>query len=118
MCPSVDNVKTKGLLGIGENSWAFIHQECVVKLQEFMSNYERIYCIENFVQQLIHSVYVEQVANMDNWMTLLEMRYVIAMKFNLVFIAISLNQSEIFFPLKSPPPTSMSDHRMIFIAFV
>ncbi|XP_073225677.1 uncharacterized protein [Cicer arietinum] len=83
-----------------------------------MSHYEIIYGGQIFVQQLIHNVYVEHVATLDNWMTLPEMGYVIASKFNLVFIALSLNQSETFFPLRSPPPTPISDHRMIVIAFV
>ncbi|XP_073222536.1 uncharacterized protein [Cicer arietinum] len=89
-----------GLLGIGENSWTFVHQQCVVDLQEFMSHYEIIYGGEIFVQKLLHSIYVEQVASMDNWMTLSEIGYVIALKFNLAFVALSLNQSQTFFHLK------------------
>ncbi|XP_073225751.1 uncharacterized protein [Cicer arietinum] len=106
------------LLGIGENCWAFICQQCVIELQEFMSHYEILFGGENYVRQLIHNVYVEQVASKDNWMTLPEMGYVIASKFNLVFFALSLNQSQTYFPLRSPPPTSMLDHRVIVIAFV
>ncbi|XP_004512852.1 uncharacterized protein [Cicer arietinum] len=106
------------LLGMGENFWAFIRQECMVELQEFMSHYEIIYGGQISVQQLIHNVYVEHVATLDNWMTFLEMGYVIASKFNLVFVALSLNQSETFFPLRSPPPTPIPDHHMIVIAFV
>ncbi|XP_073223429.1 uncharacterized protein [Cicer arietinum] len=55
------------LLGMSENFWAFIHEECVVELQEFISHYEIIYDGKIFVQQLIHNVYVEQVATLDNW---------------------------------------------------
>ncbi|XP_073223515.1 uncharacterized protein [Cicer arietinum] len=58
------------------------------------------------------------VATLDNWMTLPKMGYVIASKFNLIFVALSLKQSQTFFPLRSPPPTLISDHRMIVIAFV
>ncbi|XP_073219768.1 uncharacterized protein [Cicer arietinum] len=47
------------LLGMNENSWTFIRQECVVEFQEFMSHYEIIYDRQNFVQQLIHNVCVE-----------------------------------------------------------
>ncbi|XP_073222501.1 uncharacterized protein [Cicer arietinum] len=57
------------LLRMGENYWAFIRQQCVVELQEFMPHYERIFGGENFVRQLIHNVYVEQVATMDNWIS-------------------------------------------------
>ncbi|XP_012573076.1 uncharacterized protein [Cicer arietinum] len=106
------------LLGMGENCWAFIRQQCVIELQEFMSHYEILFGGENYVRQLIHNVYVEQVASKDNWMTLPEMGYVIASKFNLVVVALSLNQSQTYFSLRSPPPTSMSDHRVIVIAFV
>nr|XP_027188670.1 uncharacterized protein LOC101493161 [Cicer arietinum] len=106
------------LLGMGENCWAFIRQQCVIELQEFMSHSEILFGGENYVRQLIHNVYVEQVASKDNWMTLPEMGYVIASKFNLVVVALSLNQSQTYFPLRSPPPTSMSDHRVIVIAFV
>ncbi|XP_073220892.1 uncharacterized protein, partial [Cicer arietinum] len=106
------------LLGMGENCWAFIRQQCVIELQEFMSHYEILFGGENYVRQLIHNVYVEQVASKDNWMTLPEMGYVIASKFNVVVVALSLNQSQTYFPLQSPPPTCMSDHRVIVIAFV
>ncbi|XP_004506266.1 uncharacterized protein [Cicer arietinum] len=106
------------LLGMGENFWAFIRQECVIELQEFMSHYEIIYGGQIFVQQLIRNVYVEHVATLDNWMTLPEMGYVIASKFNLVFVALSLNQSETFFPLRSPPPTPISDHLELGFAFL
>ncbi|XP_073225562.1 uncharacterized protein [Cicer arietinum] len=106
------------LLGMGENCWEFIRQQCVIELQEFMSHYEILFGGENYVRQLIHNVYVEQVASKDNWMTLPDMGYVIASKFNLVVVALSLNQSQTYFPLRSPPPTSMSDHRVIVIAFV
>ncbi|XP_004509902.1 uncharacterized protein [Cicer arietinum] len=106
------------LLGMDENCWAFIRQQCVIELQEFMSDYEILFGEENYVRQLIHNVYVEQVASKDNWITLPEMRYVIASKFNLVVVTLSLNQSQTYFPPRSPPPTSMSDHRVIVIAFV
>ncbi|XP_073222076.1 uncharacterized protein [Cicer arietinum] len=106
------------LLGMSENCWAFIHQQCVIELQEFMSHYEILFGGENYVRQLIHNVYVEQVASKDNRMTLPEMGYVIASKFNLVVVALSLKQSQTYFPLRSPPTTSMSDHRVIVIAFV
>ncbi|XP_027189389.1 uncharacterized protein [Cicer arietinum] len=109
------------LLGMGENCWAFIRQQCVIELQEFMSHYKILFGGENYVRQLIQNVYVEQVASKDNWMTLPKMGYVIASKFNLfnlVVVALSLNQSQTYFPLRSPPPTSMSDHRVIVIAFV
>ncbi|XP_073219851.1 uncharacterized protein [Cicer arietinum] len=39
-----------GLLGMGENCWAFIRQQCVVELQEFMSHYNIIFGGENFVR--------------------------------------------------------------------
>ncbi|XP_073219976.1 uncharacterized protein [Cicer arietinum] len=127
MFPPVAKVKTKGaptkdkiaaLLGMGENCWAFICQQCVIELQEFMSQYEILFGGENYVRQLIHNVYVEQVASKDNWTTLPKMGYVIALKFNLVVVALSLNQSQTYFPLRSQPTTSMSNHRVIVISFV
>ncbi|XP_073222614.1 uncharacterized protein [Cicer arietinum] len=71
------------LLGMGENCWAFIRQQCVIELQEFMSHYEILFGGENYVRQLIQNVYVEQVASKDNWMTLPEMGYVIASKIDI-----------------------------------
>ncbi|XP_073219701.1 uncharacterized protein [Cicer arietinum] len=136
MCPPIANVKTKDdiidagddgdcgycaiadLLGMDENCWAFIRQQCVVELQEFMSHYEILFGGENYVRKFIHNVYVEQVASKDNWMTLPKMGYVITSKFNVVVVALSLNQSQTYFPLRSPPTTSMSEHRVIVIAFV
>ena len=55
---------------------------------------------------------------MNKWMDIIEMRYVIASRYNVILVSLSLQQSMTFFPLRSQPPTDSSVHRIICIGHV
>ena len=55
---------------------------------------------------------------MDKSMDITNMGYVIALRYNVVLVSWSQQQSMTFFPLRSQPPTDSSMHRVICIGHV
>ena len=55
---------------------------------------------------------------MDKWMNITDMGYVIASRYNIILVSLSLQQSMTFFPLRSRPPRDASVHRIICIGHV
>ena len=55
---------------------------------------------------------------MDKWMDITNMGYVIASRYNVNLVSLSLQQSMTFFPLRSQPPTNSFVHRIICIDHV
>ena len=51
-------------------------------------------------------------------MDITDMRYVIASRYNVILISLSLQQSMTFFPLRSQPPIDSFVHHIIYIAHV
>ena len=56
--------------------------------------------------------------SMDKWMDVTEMGYIIASRYNVILVSLSWQQSMIFFPLRSQPPTDSSVHRIICVGHV
>ena len=55
---------------------------------------------------------------MDKWMNIIDMGYVIASRYNVILVSLSLQQSMMFFPLRSQLPIDCFVHRVIFIGHV
>ena len=55
---------------------------------------------------------------MDKWMNITNMGYIIASRYNVTLVSLSLQQSMMFFLLRSQPPTDSSVHRVICIDHV
>ena len=55
---------------------------------------------------------------MDKWMNITDMGYVIVSWYNVILVSLSLQQSIMFFPLRSQPPRDSSVHRIICIGHV
>jgi len=55
---------------------------------------------------------------MDKWMNIIDMGYVIASRYNVIFVSLSLQQSMIFFSLRSEPPRDGYVHHVICIGHV
>ena len=64
-------------------------------------------CVQSFMQ-----------VTMDKWMDITKMGYVIASRYNIILVSLSLQQSMTFFPLRSQPPTDSFVHRIICIGYV
>jgi len=55
---------------------------------------------------------------MDKWMNITDIGYVIASRYNVILVSLSLQQSMTFFPLRSQPPKDCYVHRIICIGHV
>ena len=55
---------------------------------------------------------------MDKWMNIINMGYVIAPRYKVILVSLSLQQSLPFFPLRSQRPTAYSMHCVIYIDHV
>jgi len=51
-------------------------------------------------------------------MTIPDMGYVIASRYNVILVCLSLQQNVTIFPLRSKPPVDVSQHRIICIRHV
>ena len=54
----------------------------------------------------------------DKWMDIIEMGYVISLRYNVILVSLSRQQSMTFFPLRSQPLANSSLHRIICIDHV
>jgi len=57
-------------------------------------------------------------ASVDKWTTILDMGYVIASRYNVILVCLSLQQNVTIFPLRSKPPIDVSQHQIICIGHV
>ncbi|KAL2323773.1 hypothetical protein Fmac_028152 [Flemingia macrophylla] len=105
-------------LGMGEESWALVRQDLIRELQQWQDDYAKLFGCNNRVAELRQSLYVDKQASVNKWMTIPDMGYVIASRYNVVLVSLSLQESMTFFPLRGRPPLSQSSHRLIAIGFV
>ncbi|KAL5190965.1 hypothetical protein HKD37_04G010299 [Glycine soja] len=125
----VVDVKTDGncgyrsiasLLGMGEDSWPLVHNELIKELGRWSHEYMNLFDGTKRFEQLKLSllVYGFSKVNVDKWMDITEMGYVIASRYNVILVSLSQQQSMTFFPLRSQPPPDSSGHRMICVGHV
>ena len=55
---------------------------------------------------------------MDKWMNITDISYVIASRYNIILVSLSLQQSMTIFPLRSQPPRDSYVHCIICIGHV
>jgi len=55
---------------------------------------------------------------MDKWMNITDMGYVIVSWYNIILVSLSLQQSIMFFPLRSQPPRDSFVNHIICIGHV
>jgi len=55
---------------------------------------------------------------MDKWMDIIDMRFVIASRYNVILVSLSLQQSMTFFPLRSQSLIDSTMHRVTCIGHV
>ena len=57
-------------------------------------------------------------ASMDKWMTILDMGYIMASRYNIIFVCLSEKQCLTIFPFRSQPPIDTSVHHLICVGHV
>ncbi|KAL5137417.1 Protein FAR1-RELATED SEQUENCE 5 [Glycine soja] len=102
------------LLGMGEDSWSLVHNHLLKEL------YINLFSDIDKLEELKRSLLVDGVSmvTVDKWMDITDMGYVIASRYNVILVSLSLQQSMTFFPLRSQPPTDSFVHRVICIGHV
>ncbi|KAI4357667.1 hypothetical protein L6164_001601 [Bauhinia variegata] len=107
------------LLGKGEESWAQVRLDLIKEIKTWHADYVQIFGSKERVQELVNSLYVDNLsfAPCDKWMTIPDMGYVIASRYNVVLVYLSISGSMTFLPLRGPP-VSPSNQRLISIGFL
>ena len=108
------------LLGKNEDAWPQIRVDLIRELQSCREEYVQLFGSDERVTDLLQSLYVDNIhgVSLDKWMVMPDMGYIIATKYNVVFIHLSALGWMTFFPLRGRPPLSLSNHRIISIGFV
>ncbi|KAL5184873.1 Protein FAR1-RELATED SEQUENCE 5 [Glycine soja] len=96
------------LIGMGEESWSLA--------DEYIN---LVGGIERF-EELRRSLVVEELSTVtrEKWMNITDMGYVIVLRYNVIVVSLSCQQSMKFFPLRSQPPPDSSVHCVICIGHV
>ncbi|KAH1229299.1 hypothetical protein GmHk_10G029084 [Glycine max] len=108
------------LLGICEDSWSLVRNQLLKELGKWSDDYINLFGGTDRFEELRRSLLVDGLSKVtvDKWMDITEMRYVIASRYNVIFVSLSRQQSMTFFPLRSQPPIDSSVHRIICIGHV
>ncbi|KAJ1393007.1 MULE transposase domain [Sesbania bispinosa] len=104
------------LLGMGEESWPIIRQELYREICYWHHDYAQLFGNEQRCYQSRNSLLVDGRTSIvvDKWMTLPDMGYVIASRYNVMLVSLSIDQSMTFFPLRGHPPTN---HKILCIGY-
>ncbi|XP_052732451.1 PKS-NRPS hybrid synthetase cheA-like [Vigna angularis] len=102
------------LLGLGEDSWPVVRNELYKELSSWRDEYASLVGGYDRLEELRTSL----LANKSKWMTLPDIGYAIANRYNVILVCLSYSQSYTIFPLRSTPPSDITQHRLICIGHV
>ncbi|XP_068504613.1 uncharacterized protein [Phaseolus vulgaris] len=107
-------------LGMGEESWAVVRMNLLKELSEWRQEYVQLFGGDDRYEYLKNSLLVEHMsmAGTDKWMTIPDMGYVIANRYNVILVSLSMLQSLSIFPLRTQAPSNFRQHRIIAIGHV
>ena len=107
-----------GLLGMGEDGWGTVRQDLVRELHTFHDEYVQLYGSIDRVAELVYSLSCfDSFAPYDRWMTLPDMGHLIASRYNIVLVHLSIRQCLTYLPLRSVSPAPLH-HKLIALGFV
>ncbi|XP_038693741.1 uncharacterized protein LOC119991462 [Tripterygium wilfordii] len=96
------------LLGLGEDAWPYVRRDLIFELRTFWNEYIEMYGSYDHAISIYHSLSFfesHRSASLEYWMTMPDMRHLIACKYNVIHI-LSPKQCDTYLPLRSiPPPT-------------
>ncbi|XP_068498144.1 uncharacterized protein [Phaseolus vulgaris] len=107
-------------LGMGEESWAVVQMNLLKELSEWRQEYVELFDGDERYEYLKKSLLVDHMsmAGTDKWMTIPDMEYVIANRYNAILVSLSMIQSLTIFLLRTQPPSNFTQHRIIAIGHV
>ncbi|XP_027941045.1 uncharacterized protein LOC114194832 [Vigna unguiculata] len=111
---------TAALLGIGEESWPLIKHDLYKELSQWRDEYATLVGGYDRLEELRKSLLVHSPsgANLDKLMTIPDMGYAIANRYNVIFVCLSSVQNLTIFSLRTSAPILQSQHRLICIGYV
>lgn len=107
-----------GLLGFGEDNWLKVREELIEELCNYRSYYVKFYESSKVVAHLLETLSCSTIpAPYKNWMDLPDMGHLVATRYNVVLVHISMQQCWTYLPLRSNPPPQ-SQLKIITIGYV
>ncbi|KAM6547138.1 hypothetical protein CsatB_018814 [Cannabis sativa] len=108
-----------GLLDMGEDNWRQVRKDLINELDHHRNDYKRLYghCFDNVDDLCRILSCFDSRPSVNHWMIMPDMGHIIASRYNVVLVHLSIQQSFTFLPLRSnPSPTDL--HKLITIGFV
>jgi len=132
-------------LGMGEESWVVVRMNLLKELSEWRQEYVELFGGDERYEYLKNSLLVDHMsmvsttntisfvlcissfnfvchlylqAGANKWMTIPDMGYVIANRYNVIFVSLSMTQSLSIFPLRTQAPSNFTHHRIVAIGHV
>ncbi|XP_052736706.1 uncharacterized protein LOC108336813 [Vigna angularis] len=108
-------------LGLGEDSWPVIRNDLYKELSQWRDEYASLVGGYDKLEELRNSLLItksQSMVNMNKWMTLPDIGYAIANRYNVILVCMSSSQNYTIFPLRSTPPSNINQHRLICIGHV
>ncbi|XP_068475174.1 uncharacterized protein [Phaseolus vulgaris] len=107
-------------LEMGEESWAVVRMNLLKELSEWRQEYVQLFGGDDRYEYLKKSLLVEHMsmAETNKWMAIPDMGYVIANRYNVILVSLSMLQSLSIFPLRTQAPSNSRHHRIIAIGHV
>ncbi|XP_060969793.1 protein FAR1-RELATED SEQUENCE 6-like [Cannabis sativa] len=106
------------LMGMGEDSWMQVRKDLKSELVSHRNDYNLLYGCPDRVDELLHILsYFKSYPSFKYWMTMPDMGHIIASRYNIVLVHLSIQQCLTFFPLRSNPLPAIL-HKIITIGFV
>ncbi|XP_014503392.1 uncharacterized protein LOC106763743 [Vigna radiata var. radiata] len=108
------------LLGLGEEAWPTIRHNLYEELTQWRDEYANLVGSYDRLEELRQSLIVHDrlQVNAKKWMTIPDIGYAIANRYNVILVCLSYVQSFTIFPLRTPPPTDIRQHQILCIGFV
>ncbi|XP_014511731.1 uncharacterized protein LOC106770434 [Vigna radiata var. radiata] len=108
------------LLGLGEEAWPTIRHNLYEELTQWRDEFANLVGSYDRLEKLRQSLIVHDRSqvNAKKWMTIPDIGYAIANRYNVILACLSYVQSFTIFPLRTPPPTDITQHRILCIGFV
>ncbi|XP_068483336.1 uncharacterized protein [Phaseolus vulgaris] len=78
------------LLGMGEESWAIVHMNLHKELCQWCQKYIDLFGGDERYEYLKNSLLVDHMISTNKWMTIPNMGYVIANRYNVIVVCLSL----------------------------
>ena len=98
------------LLGMGEGSWSLVHNHFLKELAKWSDEYINLLGGIYRFEELKRLLLVDGLSLVYKFFC-----YVIASRYNVILVSLSLQQNMIFFPLRSQPPRDCFVHHAICI---